>query len=113
MKIKQWDIWLADLNPRIGTEPGKVRPVVIVQTNLLNNIHPSTLICPLTSKVCQEAGLLRVHIVRTFEELIDPSDIMIDQLRAIDNRRLLHKIGVLQADQAKKVRKNLAILMDL
>ena len=34
MKIKQFDIWLADLNPTIGTEPGKTRPVVIAQTEL-------------------------------------------------------------------------------
>ena len=36
MNIKKFSIYSADLNPRIGTEPGKVRPVVVVQTNLLN-----------------------------------------------------------------------------
>ena len=36
MKIKQFEIWLADLNPEFGTEAGKTRPVVIVQTDLLN-----------------------------------------------------------------------------
>ena len=36
MKIKQYEIWIADLNPRFGTETGKTRPVVIVQTDLLN-----------------------------------------------------------------------------
>ncbi|RLD88235.1 MAG: type II toxin-antitoxin system PemK/MazF family toxin, partial [Bacteroidetes bacterium] len=47
MEIRQYDIWLADLNPRLGTEPGKTRPVLVVQTNLLNQVfHPSTLICP-------------------------------------------------------------------
>ena len=45
MKIKQYEIWIADLNPRYDTEAGKTRPVVIVQTNLLNDLHPSTLIC--------------------------------------------------------------------
>ncbi|MFA5815967.1 MAG: type II toxin-antitoxin system PemK/MazF family toxin [Bacteroidales bacterium] len=113
MKIKQSDVWLADLNPRIGTEPGKVRPVVIVQTNLLNGIHPSTLICPVTSKVCPEASLLRVHISQVFDELMVPSDIMIDQVRAIDNQRLLRKIGTLQHEKALQVKKNLAILLDL
>lgn len=113
MKIKQFDIWLADLKPRIGTEPGKVRPVVIVQTNLLNGIHPSTLICPVTSKVCPEASLLRVHIPQYIDELSIPSDIMIDQVRAIDNRRLLRKIGTLQPEQARKVKENLGIVMDI
>jgi mRNA interferase MazF len=113
MKIKQSEIWLADLNPRIGTEPGKVRPVVIVQTNLLNGIHPSTLVCPVTSKVCPEATLLRVHIPRPIGESDLSGDIMIDQVRAIDNRRLVRKIGNLQTEQARKVKVNLAIVMDL
>ena len=59
---KQYDIWLANLNPHTGTEPGKTRPVVIVQTNLLNDSHPYTLICPITSNVNTQIDLLRVHI---------------------------------------------------
>ena len=51
MRIKQYDIWLADLNPTIGTDPGKTRPVVIIQTDLLNDTHLSTLICPVTTNV--------------------------------------------------------------
>ena len=39
MEIKKWHVYLADLNPHMGTEPGKVRPVVVVQTDLLNEIH--------------------------------------------------------------------------
>jgi len=62
MKIKQYDIWVADLNPRIGTETGKTRPVLVVQTDLLNKVHPSALICPITSKVQNESELLRVHL---------------------------------------------------
>jgi mRNA interferase MazF len=36
MKIKQYELWIADLNPKFGTEAGKTRPVVILQTDLLN-----------------------------------------------------------------------------
>jgi len=44
MKIKQYDIWLANLNPSVSTEPDKTRPVVIIQTDLLNDSHLSTVI---------------------------------------------------------------------
>ncbi|MEO6902609.1 MAG: type II toxin-antitoxin system PemK/MazF family toxin [Bacteroidia bacterium] len=44
MQIKQFDIWLSDLNPARGTEPGKTRSVVVVQTDLLNEMYPSTII---------------------------------------------------------------------
>ncbi|WP_462282126.1 type II toxin-antitoxin system PemK/MazF family toxin, partial [Salinivirga cyanobacteriivorans] len=33
MQIRQFEIWVADLNPQIGTEPGKTRPVLTIQTN--------------------------------------------------------------------------------
>ncbi|MFN2427725.1 MAG: type II toxin-antitoxin system PemK/MazF family toxin, partial [Candidatus Binatia bacterium] len=43
MKIRRGVLYLADLSPRLGTEPGKTRPVLVVQTDLLNETgHPST-----------------------------------------------------------------------
>ena len=95
MKIKQFDIWIADLEPQRGTETGKVRPVLIVQTNLLNNEHPSVIICPVTTNVEKDSDILRVHIRKGIANLKIESDIMIDQIRAVDNRRLLNKIGEL------------------
>ena len=62
MKIKKFYIFLADLSPKFGTEPGKTRPVVVVQTDLLNDIHKSTIICPITSKVISKSNILRVHL---------------------------------------------------
>lgn len=83
------EIWLADLDPRRGTEPGKTRPVLIAQSQaLLNADHPSTLVIPLTTSVVKDAEPLRVHVPAT-GRLNKASDLMIDQLRAIDNRRLV------------------------
>ena len=113
MKIKQFDIWVADLEPQRGTETGKVRPVLIVQTNLLNNEHPSTLICPITTNVEKESEILRVHIKKGSANLKIEPDIMIDQLRAIDNRRLLNKIGELTKDLQSVVKDNIKIILDL
>jgi mRNA interferase MazF len=111
MKIKQYDIWLANLNPSRGTEPGKTRQVVIVQTNLLNEEHLSTLVCPVTTNVNIEIELLRVHLKKG--QLDKPSDILVDQIRAIDNRRLIKKVGSLTKDQAAKLKENIKIVLDL
>jgi len=63
MQINQFQIWIADLNPQKGTESGKTRPVLIVQTNLLNKIpHPSTIICPITTNVKKGTEILRIHL---------------------------------------------------
>jgi mRNA interferase MazF len=113
MKIKQYEIWIADLNPRFGTETGKTRPVVIIQTDLLNKFHPSTIICPITTNVKLEANILRVHLPKGLAKLKEDSDIMIDQLRAIDNKRLLKKVGVLNQEKIDIVKANLSIVLDI
>ena len=113
MKIKQFEIWIADLNPRMGTETGKTRPVIIVQTDLLNKEHPSTIICPITTNVKPDSEILRVHLKKSKFGLKESCDIMIDQVRAIDNKRLLKKIGEVDIDTADKVRENLKIVLDL
>lgn len=113
MKIKQFEVWIADLNPRMGTETGKIRPVVIVQTDLINSYHPSTLICPVTTNVQPDAEILRVHLKKGMAKLKEDCDILIDQVRAIDNKRLQKKLGVLPAGLAEKVKQNLLIILDL
>ena len=83
------EIWVADLSPRRGTEPGKTRPVLIVQAQaLLDAGHPSTLVAPLTTSLVENADPLRIRIAAT-GGLQRDSDALIDQLRAIDNRRLI------------------------
>jgi mRNA interferase MazF len=114
MKINQFDIWLADLNPQIGTESGKTRPVLIIQTDLLNRAqHPSTIICPLTTQIVKGSTLLRVHFEKGVANLSEPSDAMIDQIRAIDNTRLIKKIGTVPATIQRKLSDNLRIILDL
>ena len=107
MKIIKFNIYMADLNPPIGTEPGKIRPVVVIQTDLLNETHPSTIICPLTTKIAKEATLLRVHIPKKESLLDKDSDILVDQIRSIDNRRFIKHVGKLTFSQQNKLIENL------
>jgi mRNA interferase MazF len=114
MQISQYEIWIADLNPQTGTEPGKTRPVLVVQTNLLNKIpHPSTIICPITTNVKKNSEILRVHLKKGIANVIENCDIMIDQIRAIDNKRLLKKVGLLPENLIEKVKENISIVIDL
>ena len=113
VKIKRFDTWIADLEPQRGTETGKVRPVLIIQTDLLNNEHPSTIICPLTTKVEKKSDILRVHLKKGTANLVSESDIMIDQIRAVDNRRLINKTGELSKELQEKVKENIKIVLDL
>jgi mRNA interferase MazF len=83
------EIWLADLNPPHGTEPGKTRPVLVIQSQtLLDADHPSTYVIPLTTRLVDDAEPLRIRIPAA-GRLPRDSDLLMDQLRAIDNRRLI------------------------
>ncbi len=114
MQIKQFEIWIAELNPQLGTEPGKTRPVLAVQTNLLNKIsHPSTIICPITTNVKKDSEILRVHLKKGTANMLEDCDIMIDQIRAIDNKRLIRKIGVLPSGLAEIVRENIKTILEI
>jgi mRNA interferase MazF len=87
--MKTGEIWLANLNPTKGTEAGKTRPVLILQSQILLNIqHPSTLIIPLTTNLIDDANPLRIRVQKQ-DRLEKDSDLLIDQIRAIDNKRLI------------------------
>ncbi|MFS8081854.1 MAG: type II toxin-antitoxin system PemK/MazF family toxin [Ginsengibacter sp.] len=111
MRNKQYDIWLADLNPTIGTEPGKTRRIIIIQTDLLNETHLSTLICPLTTNVKTKIQLLRVHLRK--DQLTKLSDLLVDQIRAIDNKRLIKQLGKLNKNQIQALKQNIKIVFNL
>jgi mRNA interferase MazF len=113
MTIKKYEIWLANLDPRFGTETGKTRPILIVQTDILNKVHPSTLICPITTNVKLQSQILRVHLKKGTAKVKEDCDIMIDQLRAIDKKRLIKKIGDLPKDLIEKVKSSINIVLDL
>ena len=110
-KIKQFDVFLANLNPANGSEPGKIRPVVVIQTNFLNDKHPSTIICPITTNIQIDSVILRVHLEKN--QLEKESDILVDQIRAIDNKRFIKKIGALTKKQQSILKENLKIVLDL
>jgi mRNA interferase MazF len=112
--LNHGEIWLADLNPANGTEPGKKRPVLIIQTQaLLDAGHPSTLIIPLTTNLIDNAEPLRVRVIAG-SKLKNNSDLLIDQIRAIDNKRLiegpLHKC---EEELLKRVRECIQEVIDM
>ena len=111
---RRGEVWLADLNPRHGTEPGKTRPVLLVQPQaLLDANHPSTLVVPLTTRLQDDAEPLRIRLPAD-GKLAKASDLLIDQLRAIDNHRLVKgPLSRLSHAQLHRVDQALAEVLDL
>jgi mRNA interferase MazF len=122
MTITRGWIYLADLNPKRGTEPGKTRPVLVIQTDLLNNVqHPSSVILPITTQIQNNAAPLRVRIPAGHPGFDSDSDIMVDQIRAIDNRRfyrgdtdtLIKKITLVNSAILQEIERCLKLVLDI
>jgi len=109
--MKTFDIWLANLNPNKGKEPGKMRPVIIIQSPLLNDFHPTVIVCPLTSQCIENVDVLRHHVKEKF--LPVPSQILVDQIRAIDKKRLIEYLGTIKKEEGKLLREKIKIVLDL
>lgn len=113
MKIQRGRLYLADLSPRLGTEPGKRRPVLVVQTDLLNEAdHPSTWVLPCTTRLAGD-NLLRVPLPRGLAGNRQECEVMIDQSRAIDNRRFVRALKQLPRDILREVEDKLRRLAQL
>ena len=112
--FKRGEIYLANLNPRKGNEVGKLRPVLIYQTDMLNEVsHPTTTILPLTTKITQGTWPLRFRITKR-EDLEHESEILCDQIRTIDNRRIIRdRVALLTMEEMLLLDSQVKIVLGL
>jgi len=114
--FQKGEIYLAKLNPKKGNEVGKIRPVLIYQTNLLNECeHPTTIILPISTVLIDDAYPLRYRITSR-DKLDKTSDVLCDQIRALDNQRILEGLltmltyrEMLEIDKQVKIVLNIEI----
>ena len=100
MNIRRYTIYFADLNPTIGSEIKKVRPVVVVSQDEMNKYLETVVVCPLTSKLHPQ-WRTRIQIKCARKD----AEIAVDQIRAISKLRLKKKIDQLSSSQAAQLRK--------
>ncbi len=105
--VSRGEIWLVDLNPiKKNNEIGKVRPVLVYQNDELNHSdYPTTIIIPLSTSLIDDAEPLRMRILKR-DDLEKDSDIVITQIRAIDNTRFIKKLASLSTLELTKVKEH-------
>ena|SRR3990167_4989610 len=97
MTPKQWYLYIVNLEPRIGTKPGKQRPCLSIQPSefCINGLD-STVVLPITTQLIDHAFPLRVRIPKEIVAgLHQDSDIIIDQILAWDNDLFQKEVGKL------------------
>jgi mRNA interferase MazF len=103
--VSKGDIWLVNLNPvKKNNEMGKVRPVLVYQNDELNHSeYPTTIIIPLSTSLIDDVEPIRYRICKR-DNLKEDSDIVITQIRAIDNDRFIEKLATVTQKEIQKIK---------
>jgi mRNA interferase MazF len=96
MNVPRWSVWLAGLDPVVGSEQGRTRPVLVISESALNGLLPVVNVLPITSrkqnrKVYPNEALLTQGAAGLTAESI----VLCYQIRTLDKRRLLKVFGML------------------
>ena len=114
MTPEQWHVYVVDLEPRIGTKPGKQRPCLAIQpTPFAVAGLPSTVILPISTRLVDDAFPLRVRVLKGTCGLTADSDLLIDQILAWDNALFRRDMGELPESLQQDVRAAVREFLDL
>lgn len=111
MTFRRGDVCYADLTGNVGCEQGGIRPVVIIQNDLGNLKSPTTVVAPLTSQIKKPGQ--STHVMIGQGTLPRQSMVMLEQIRTIDKRRILSRIGHLDRTDMVRIDKSLKVSLGL
>jgi len=112
MTIKKGEIYSANLDPTIGAEISKKRPVLIVSSDINNEYADTVTILPITSKT-DRTYPFEIPLQAGEGNIKESSKIKANQIRTIDKSRLFQKIGAISADKLKDIEKAILIHLDI
>lgn len=113
MAVRRGEVWRASLSPTRGTEQTGVRPVIVVQTDRANPHSPHTIIVPFTTRIHQRILPSHVCVAAGEGGLSQDSVALCEQIRVIDNSRLIAKLGDLSTQRIQEVADALRAILEL
>ncbi len=114
MQIIRGRLYIVDFNPRIKTKPGKLRPALVLQSDLANEAgYPSTLVIPTTARLVENPGVLRLRVRKGQGSLGRDSDLLLGQLIAVANESFRQEIGTLPVPLMEEVENRIRIILSL
>lgn len=109
-QILKGEIYLADLNPTVGSEISKIRPVLIVSNDINNQYAATVTIVPITSTT-EKIYPFEIFLPKGEGNLTNDSKAKANQIRTIDKLRLKKQFGRINEETLKEIEK--AILIHL
>ena len=113
MNIKRGGIYVAVLDPVVGREISKTRPVVVVSNDKNNQFSGTVTILPITSKKLQKTYPFEVFLPKGSGNLPKDSKAKADQIRTLDKARLVKEIGKLDQQEIDEIEKAMKIHLGL
>jgi mRNA interferase MazF len=108
---RRGEVYLVNFDPTVGAEIRKRRPALVLQNDIANRWSPITIVAAITSRF-EEPTYPTEVIVRAPEGGLDVDGVvLLNQIRSIDRRRLVRRLGVLRAERMREVER--AILISL
>ncbi len=108
--LLQGDIYLAALDPTRGHEQGGLRPVVILQNDMLNRNLSTVIIAPITKSFKRKDILTTYFLDKKIHKLKEDSVVLLFQIRSIDKSRLLKKVAVIKEENFKEILNQLKLV---
>ena len=114
MPIKRGYLYIIDFNPRIKTKPGKLRPALVLQSDLVNEAeYPSTIVIPTTTRLVENPGILRIRLKKGQGGVSRDSDLLLGQVIAVANESFRQEIGSLPNAMLDEVENRIRIILSL
>lgn len=111
--IMRGEIYLADLEPTIGSEQGGTRPVLVLQNDIGNRHSPTTIVAAITTKMLGKHSM-PTHLYITPEcGIAYHSVVLLEQIRVIDKARIIRYLGALTSEQMRIVDQKLVISLGI
>ena len=111
--IARGELYIADLNPVVGSEQGGLRPVLVIQNDMGNRYSPTVIVLAVTSQLQKARLPTHVLLPAAGHGLERDSVVLAEQIRTLDKRRLRERIGVLTPEDMALVAGALAISLGL
>jgi mRNA interferase MazF len=109
--IRRGEIYVANLDPVIGSEQGGVRPVLVIQNDVGNKFSPTVIVAALTSR--SGKNRLATHVKLNLPILEHESIVLLEQLKTIDKKRLFEYIGQVTVEDMEKIEYALQVSLGL
>ena len=110
---RRGDVFLVSFDPTVGSEIRKTRPALVVQNDVANRHSPITIVATITSRFDDRLYPTEVAVQPGEGGLTVPSVVLLNQIRSVDGRRLVRRLGRLQSGTMERVDRALLISLGL